>query len=159
MEYISKRLIRNNKHLGVYYFVSYNYIRQSNNECVISTLEQDVKYPGSAMSYLNIICKNMLRDVDSIILSTRKIFDLKSLVPLYINEDNILIPVNGYKNENVVFINYCQIEHIERITKNETCIYFKNGSIIIINKSHIIVRKLYEIAQMISEYFEQLKVS
>lgn len=61
--------------------------------------------------------------------------NLKSLQPLYLNKNLILIPIKNIKDYHNLFINFKAITSIIKIDNSNTKLFFNTGETLIINKN------------------------
>ena len=84
--------------------------------------------------------------------------NLKSLQPLYLNKNLILIPIKNIKDYHNLFINFKAITSIIKIDNSNTKLFFNTGETLIINKNiNFFYDKEKEITK-IENYLNSLKL-
>ncbi|QVK21687.1 competence protein ComK [Mycoplasmatota bacterium] len=78
----------------------------------------------SIYKFLNDICIDNLSTYKGRIDAIKRKYNIKSLVPLYVSEDCLLIPTTSIRNYECIWINYFQIQKIKtsEILMNNNCI-------------------------------------
>ena len=88
-----------------------NYIVNSAYGCDIFQENKKHTFKSSSISYIKLLCIEHLFSFDGYLKACREIFKFKYKIPLYITENLQFIPTKSFKDMDVIWINYAQINH------------------------------------------------
>lgn len=92
---------------------------------------------------INDLCMRNLSTYEGRKVATKHLYNIKILVPIYVDEDNLLFPTVSTANYDCVWINY---HEILKTALNK--IYMNNGDIVICGENVVTkqLKRCYEIA-------------
>lgn len=108
----------------------------------------------STLSIVKGLCKRELFAYESRISYTKQLLNIKSKIPIYVNEKVLLMPTNASKSYNTYWINYYEVFSYERYF-NKTLILFYNLKELCLNISLNSFSKMMEKGKTIDEYFKK----
>lgn len=77
---------------------------------------------------LNRLALNRLSTVEARVETTKKVFHLRSKVPLWISEDILLIPIKGVRSSQCCLINYFALFSCKNAGKGTILVAFSDGN-------------------------------
>lgn len=119
------------------------YIKQGNCETIIYTSSKEIKLLEKIDKVFNKWCLDSLTTYKGRMEAIKQKYQLKKLVPIYINKDLMLFPVNNKKDVDNIYINVLSILKIEE-ENNLTKIIFKNNDFVYLTKSYKLVNNYYK---------------
>ncbi len=119
------------------------YIKQGNRETIIYTPNKEIILQESIYKLLDKWCLESLTTYEGRIEAIKKIYHIKKLVPIYINKDLMLFPVDNRKAIENIYINVTKILELCDIN-NKTKIVFKNKDSIVIKKKYQLINNYYQ---------------
>jgi len=127
------------------------YIYNNNNLTDVVYKESIDKVEKTALSVVKALCQKELFSYESRIKYTKEHLDIKTKVPIYINEKTLLMPSQSPKRYDNYWINYFEVfSHQKYLDK--TLILFTNLKEIELNISYNNFLKMIEKAEMVEEY-------
>ena len=119
------------------------YIKKGNRETIIYTSDKEIVSQENIYKIFDDWCLVSLTTYEGRIEAIKKIYQIKKLVPIYINQDLMLFPIENRKSVENIYINVTKITKICDID-NKTKIFFKNCDSIIVNKKYQLVNNYYQ---------------
>ncbi len=119
------------------------YIKQGNCETIIYTGNKEIKLLEKIDKVFNKWCLDSLTTYKGRMDAIKQKYQLKKLVPIYINKDLMLFPINNKKDVDNIYINILNILKIEK-ESDLTKILFKNDYVLYLNKSYKLVNNYYQ---------------
>lgn len=108
------------------------------------------------IEYVNSLCLKSLSTYDGRIKSVKKVLSISSLIPVFVNDENLLFPTESIRNYDCVFINYCRVLSIKK-RGEEALVTFQDLSEIVVDVSFNRIKKQIEKCEIISQYLNQIK--
>lgn len=105
---------------------------------------------------INKMLNKEIRDFYTYNKLVRKLLDIKTNIPIYINKKMVLLPTKSYKSYDCVWLNYYAIKDIIS-NDNRLSIMFKNGEVMFIKISINRLNRIINNALKIIEYFRNLE--
>lgn len=119
----------------------------------------------------NIVCKNKIQKANKLVFSivkglcerelftyesrvrlTKKHLNIKSKIPIYVNDQVLLMPTNSPKRYDNVWVNYfCVFSYQNHF--NKTLVLFDNLDEVVLNVSVNVFKTMMEKASLINQYF------
>ena len=130
----------------------YIYAKSNLTEIVCNNKIQ--KANMSPFSIVKGLCKRELFSYESRITLTKQTLNIKSKIPIYINEKVLLMPTNSGKRYDTFWINYYEIFSYEKYF-NKTLVLFYNLKELTLDISYSSFLKMVSKARIIDEYFEK----
>jgi hypothetical protein len=81
-------------------------------------------------SILNRIALQRLSTLDARVRATKKVFHLRSRVPIWLTEAVLLIPLYGIRSEKMCLINYFAIRSTKKSQSQSLIICFRDGLVL-----------------------------
>lgn len=106
----------------------------------------------SLITIVKALCERELFSYESRIKLTKKHLSIKSKIPIYINEQILLMPSHSPKNYNNRWINYYEVFSFEKYF-NKTLVLFNNLKEMELNISYNVFNNMMKKASIIDEYF------
>ncbi len=119
------------------------YIKQGNCETIIYTGNKEIKLLEKIDKVFNKWCLDSLTTYKGRMEAIKQKYQLKKLVPVYIDKDLMFFPINNKKDVDNIYINVLNILKIEK-ENDLTKILFKNDYVLYINKSYKLVNNYYQ---------------
>lgn len=101
-------------------------IKKADNKLYISQDNCYFTKDETISKYLNNILIQRLNNLSALEKASRKLFGYKNKIPLFINQDTLLLCIISHRMEKSVYINYFSIAKYEK-TKEGIIIYFHNN--------------------------------
>lgn len=118
------------------------YITQGNRETIIHTIDEKIVVRDSLEKLIDKWCINYLTTYKGRLDAIKQNYHLKKLVPIYINKDLMLFPIDNKKSIDNIYVNIINIQDITDMLEN-TKLIFKNQEYIIVNKKYQLVKTYY----------------
>ena len=118
------------------------YIKQGNRESIIYYLDDKNKKEGVLTNLLNKWCLEELTTYKGRMEAIREKFHLRKYVPIYINEELMLMPTTTKNDIDIIYINIVNILKIEK-NDNKSKIIFKNRKELILNVDYEKLNRFY----------------
>jgi competence transcription factor ComK len=99
------------------------YIKKGNRETIIYTSDKEIVSQENIYKIFDDWCLVSLTTYEGRIEAIKKIYQIKKLVPIYINQDLMLFPIENRKSVENIYINVTKITKICDID-NKTKIFF-----------------------------------
>lgn len=135
-----------------------NYIRRTPYGIEISMNQRKIVIETSINQALNKLCLMSCSTLQGRIDASKLILHTKSKVPIYINQQIVLIPTMSYRNFDCVFFNLYNILHIKKASQHKTKIIFDDLSFLIVECSQNIIDNQMNKAKKLNDYFEKESV-
>lgn len=119
------------------------YIKQGNCETIIYTGNKEIKLLEKIDKVFNKWCLDSLTTYKGRMEAIKQKYQLKKLVPVYIDKDLMFFPINNKKDVDNIYINVLNILKIEK-ENDLTKVLFKNDYVLYINKSYKLVNNYYQ---------------
>lgn len=134
------------------------YIYNENNLAIIVCKERVQKAESTAFSIVKGLCKRELFSYESRSMLTKNKLNIKTKIPIYINENVLLMPTNSPKRYDTHWINYYEVFSFEKYF-NGTIILFYNLNEKLLDVSYKSFKIMMEKASIINKYFEERLVN
>ena len=119
------------------------YIKQGNRETIIYTINKVFKQEVSIDKLLDDWCIDTLSTYKGRLEATKRKYNIKKQVPIYINKDLMLFPITNKKSIENIYINCLNILSIDKNINDCTVINFVNKQQLIIEKEFKFIIKYY----------------
>lgn len=120
------------------------YIKQGNREILIHTSKEKIRIDLRLDKLFDKWCLEELTTYKGRMEAIRKKYQLKKLVPIYINKHLMFFPTNPKKDINNIYINPLNILEIVRDVENKTIVVFKNKEKLFIDKDFESINRYYQ---------------
>lgn len=128
------------------------YICIKNNLTEIICKETTYRAQKPPLSIVKSLCERELFSYESRIRYTKKHLNIKTKIPVYINEKLLLMPINSPKRYETYWLNYFEIFSFSQYF-DKTIVLFKNLVEIIIETSYNSFVKIIERAKLVDQYY------
>jgi hypothetical protein len=118
------------------------YIKQGNRETIIYTIKKELIVTENINKIFDKWCLESLTTYKGRMEAIKRKYHLKKLVPIYINKDLMLFPINNKKSVDNIYINVINVLNICDM-KDKSKIIFKNQEYLIVNKKYQIINNYY----------------
>ncbi|MDT8337514.1 MAG: hypothetical protein RQ856_06810 [Candidatus Izemoplasmatales bacterium] len=98
-------------------------IKKDDNRLYIAQGNNYITKDETISKYLNKILLNRLSNLSALEKTSKRLFGFKNKIPLYIDQDTLLLSIISHRMENSIYINYFSIAKYEKI-KDGIIIYF-----------------------------------
>lgn len=129
------------------------YIYSKNNITEIVCLKTTYKAQKPSLSVVKSLCERELFSYESRIKYTKSYLNIKTKIPVYINQKLLLMPINSPKRYDTFWLNYFQIFSFSKLF-DKTIVLFNNLVEITIEISYKSFTKIIERAQLVEQYYE-----
>ncbi len=153
MKELKKTFYLNKRHTNVCLFDELKYIKNL-YDVEISAGDEIYTYSGTMNSIVNYICHRELKDYNTVVKISKKLFNLSSKVPVYVKNDLILLLTGSLRNYETEVFNFCMIDNIYK-DGNNTVIIFKDGTRYLTKTSYNSLKKSMDICSKIELYFKK----
>lgn len=130
------------------------YIYNKNNLTNVVYKETIDKVEKTALSVVKGLCQKELFSYESRIKYTKEYLDIKTKVPIYINEKRLLIPSQSPKRYDSYWINYFEVFSHQKYF-DKTLILFTNLKELELNVSYNNFLKMVNKAEAVERYMLQ----
>jgi len=117
------------------------YIKRNNRSTDIIYNNKTINCSLIIEKYIDSLLEKSLATYRGRLLVTSRVYHLHKYVPIYVDKNLMLQPVNNKNSWNETLINICMIDYYENYN-NKTLVYFKGGGSILIEFS---TKKMYNI--------------
>jgi len=129
------------------------YITRSTTGLSIGSTKEHIINKG-LKQYLNELCIKNLATFEGRIEAVRNVLNIVQNVPLYINDETLLIPTKSIRECDMYYINYHRILYIQ--DHLETCIIvFNDGSLLEIECSYNKIQNHLKNGQLLLDYLNR----
>lgn len=101
-------------------------VKKDDNKIYVSENNQYFAYDMTIQKFINQRLIYRLSNVEALEKVTRKVFGFKSKIPLYIDEETLLMCIGSLRLSSSLYINYFAISKYE-ISKDAINVYFYNA--------------------------------
>ena len=129
------------------------YIRKSNRQTIIKHREQKIIIDKVINEVLNDLCLTNLSTLKGRVDAVRCLLHLRKFIPVYVNEELILIPVYNSRYWDQIFVNFFMIDNIIKVGENTSRINFYDNSTLTVELSYLRLKRLIEKCLKIRETF------
>lgn len=119
------------------------YIKQGNRESIIYTINGKIVVNDTIDRLINKWCIDSLSTYTGRIDAIKCKYNLKKLVPIYVNKDLMLFPIGNTKTVDNIYINSVNILEISKM-ENKTKIVFNNYDQIMVDKKYQLINNYYQ---------------
>lgn len=130
------------------------YIKNCQKGSLVHKTSNSVVISNSINYVVNSYCMRSLFTYSGYRKSFKFMFNLKSLIPVYINRKTFLIPTKNINDYDNIFVNYIAVKQTLKIDNKITKIVFIDGSFIIINRPYSFFIKKYQLSDTILHYIK-----
>lgn len=103
------------------------------------------------LSIIKRLCLQNLFTYEGYLKAATKIFNVKHNIPVYINKDNLFIPIKRVRDYDNIWINYQMVVTYYK-TQDKTTVVFNDYEKIIINLKYNLFHKRVELLNHIIKY-------
>lgn len=119
------------------------YLKQGNRETIIYTIKEKIVIREPIEKVINKWCLDSLTTYQGRLDAIKQKYRLKKLVPIYIDKELMLFPIDNKQKLDNVYINSLNILEIDKLA-NQTKIVFKNKEYLIIDKKYQLINNYYQ---------------
>ena len=119
------------------------YLKQGNRETIIYTIKEKIVIRDPIEKVINKWCLDSLTTYQGRLDAIKQKYRLKKLVPIYIDKELMLFPIDNKQKLDNVYINSLNILEIDKLA-NQTKIVFKNKEYLIIDKKYQLINNYYQ---------------
>lgn len=128
----------------------YNYIKRTNDYTLNIQVDNRIIYQDIPIqTHFNKLLKKQLTNLIARENTCKKVFNFKAKVPIYINQNILLMCIKSYRSINCLYINYHSIISYSR-NKKEVIINFRDNHSMKINDSFTFLNQLKKCERIIS---------
>lgn len=127
-------------------------IKKSDNKIYIAEENNYFIYDMTIQKLLNKTLIYQLNDIKSLEKNTKKLFDFKNKIPLYIDKNTLLICLISFRIENSFYLNYFQISNFYKKERGVIIEFFSHHSLYF--KSYFTFKKQYNKAKKVFDFFQ-----
>lgn len=129
------------------------YIKQKGNIVKIYTVKGLRRALNTSLKIVKLLCEKHLFTYETRVKLAKKYLNIKSKVPIYINDFTLLMPTKSAKAYENIWINYYQIFDYNKFG-SKTVILFNNLEEVIISVSIKAFKTMLNKAKLIDNYFK-----
>lgn len=108
------------------------------------------------IKFINHLLNIRLRDFYSYNKIVKKLLNIKTNIPIYIDSNIIFLPIKSYKAYDCIWLNYKEIKSV--VDKNKTCIIkFNDGEIKEFEVSYNKLKRIIKNAKILINYFVKIE--
>lgn len=119
------------------------YLKQGNRETIIYTIKEKIVIRDPIEKVINKWCLDSLTTYQGRLDAIKQKYRLKKLVPIYIDKELMLFPIDNKQKLDNVYINSLNVLEIDKLA-NQTKIVFKNKEYLIIDKKYQLINNYYQ---------------
>lgn len=128
------------------------YIYAKNNLTEIVCKKKVQKALKSPLSVVKGLCKRELFSYESRVNYTKQQLNIKSKIPVYINDKVLLMPTNSPKRYDTYWLNYYEVFTYEKHF-NKTLVLFHNLEEIVVDVSYNSFKIMIGKGKLVADYF------
>jgi len=125
-------------------------IKKTDNKLYIAEEHNYLVKDQSFQKFINKILIIQLTNLTALEISTKKLFNFKNKIPLYLDSNNLLMCINSYRLTNSIYINYFAITSYESVNK-DLYIYFRRGHCLKITGNHAFKSQINKCKQILNK--------
>lgn len=134
----------------VYTMMMIDYIKMENYKLHVVQAHNLYMYDCAFSTWIYAYLKYRYLTLKALERRTRINHQFKRRIPLYINEDMILLCIHSHRSDHLFYINYCQIISWT-VSDKKAIIEFKTGHCMVIDSYQIFIKQIHKVEQMTRE--------
>ena len=124
-----------------------NYIKRIDKKIIIDGSENSTTF----YKFLKHLCIAHFKSIDALKISAKSELNIKSLPPLYISKEILLICFGSLHSKDIIAVNYLSIEDVI-YSEFQTIILFKDKTSLTTSISSFRMKTMFKKAELILEY-------